>query len=209
MTNALNGMHGLDGLRATQGLQMEGVRVAFLVANEGIEEVELTEPWRAVVDAGGRPELVAPKRGMAETMNHLDRADRFPVDRTTDEVRASEFDAVVLPGGVANPDQLRRDAGAVDFIMAMFEAGKPLAAICHGPWTLIEGDLVCGRRMTSWPSLETDLRNAGATWVDREVVVCREGINAIVTSRKPADLRAFCRELTGVFAESAPVSASE
>jgi protease I len=123
---------------------LQNTRVAFVVANEGIEEIELLEPWQAVINAGGKPELVAPRRGLVETMRHLDRADRFPVDRTTEEVRAEDFDAIILPGGVANPDLLRQDAAAVDFIMAMFEAGKPLAAICHGPWTLIEGDLVCG-----------------------------------------------------------------
>jgi protease I len=187
--------------------QLHNVRVAFLVANEGIEEVELTQPWRAVVDAGGRSELVAPESGMAGTMRHLDHAGRFPVDRTTEDVRADEFDAVILPGGVANPDLLRRDAAAVDFLMAMFEAGKPVAAICHGPWTLIEGDLVCGRTMTSWPSLETDLRNAGAGWVDEPVVVCDGGINTMITSRKPDDLSAFCREFTKVFAQNQLVAA--
>jgi protease I len=188
--------------------QLQNVRVAFLVANEGIEEVELTQPWRAVADAGGRSELVAPKSGMAGTMRHLDHAGRFPVDRITDDVRADEFDAVILPGGVANPDLLRRDAAAVDFLMAMFEAGKPVAAICHGPWTLIEGDLVCGRTMTSWPSLETDLRNAGAGWVDEPVVVCDGGINTMITSRKPDDLSAFCREFTKVFAQNQLVGAA-
>jgi len=183
-------------------------RVAFVVANEGIEEIELLHPWRAVVDAGGTAELVAPQPGMVETMRHLDRADRFPVDQVTERASAGDYDAVVLPGGVANPDRLRRDAAAVDFIMAMFERGKPLAAICHGPWTLIEGDLVCGRTMTSWPSIASDLRNAGANWVDEEVVVCREGINTIITSRQPADLDAFCREMTGVFAESRLVSSN-
>ena len=188
--------------------QLQNVRVAFLVANEGIEEVELTQPWRAVADAGGRPELVAPESGMADTMRHLDRAGRFPVDRVTEDVRADEFDAVILPGGVANPDLLRRDAAAVDFLMAMFEAGKPVAAICHGAWTLIEGDLVRGRTMTSWPSLRTDCRNAGATWVDEEVVVCRAGRNPLITSRKPDDLWVFCREITSVFAETRLVDAN-
>ena len=178
---------------------LKHVRVAFVVANEGIEQVELTEPWKAVVNAGGQPELVAPKPGMAETMHHLDRAGRFPVDRTTDEVQAADFDAVVLPGGVANPDLLRQDAAAVDFIMSMFEAGKPVAAICHAPWTLIDGDLVRDRTVTSWPSLQSDLRNAGATWVDEPVVVCDDGINTIITSRKPADLGPFCREMTATF----------
>lgn len=185
------------------GHWMQDVRVAFLVANEGIEEAELLRPWHAVVDAGGKPELVATRPGMAETMRHLDKTGRFPVDRVTDEAHASDFDAVVLPGGVANPDQLRTDAAAVDFLMAMFEAGKPVGAICHGPWTLIEGDLVAGRTVTSWPSLQTDLRNAGAYWVDRDVVVCRNGINTLVTSRKPEDLGAFCRQLTDAFAPEA------
>jgi protease I len=179
--------------------QLHDVRVAFVVANEGIEEVELLRPWRAVVDAGGTAELVAPRSGMVETMQHLDRADRFPVDQITEQADVADYDAVVLPGGVANPDHLRTDGAAVDFLMAMFEAGKPLAAICHGPWTLIEGDLVAGRTLTSWPSLQTDLRNAGAYWVDRDVVVCRQGINTMVTSRGPDDLDAFCREMTAAF----------
>jgi protease I len=171
-----------------------------VVANEGIEQMELLQPWRAVLDAGGRAEVVAPQPGMVETMRHLDRADRFPVDRTTGSVRVDDYDAAVLPGGVANPDQLRTDAAAVDFLVALFESGQPVAAICHGPWTLVEGDLVAGRTLTSWPSLRTDLRNAGADWVDREVVVCREGANTLVTSRKPDDLHAFCRQLTTAFA---------
>jgi protease I len=188
--------------------ELKDVRVAFVVANEGIEEVELTQPWRAVVNAGGTPELIAPKPGMADTMHHLDKAGRFPVDCTTTQAHAEDYDAVVLPGGVANPDILRRDAYAVDFLMAMFEAGKPVAAICHGPWTLIEGDLVCGRTMTSWFSLETDLRNAGAGWVDEDVVVCRNGINTLITSRKPDDLSAFCREITREFAQTQLVGAT-
>jgi protease I len=175
-------------------------RVAFVVANEGIEEIELLEPWQAIINAGGHPELVAPASGMVETMRHLNRSDRFPVDQVTGRARAADFDAVVLPGGVANPDQLRQDAAAVDFLMQMFEAEKPVAAICHGAQTLIEGDLVRGRTLTSWPSLQTDLRNAGATWVDQEVAVCHDGINTLVTSRKPGDLHAFCRELTRAFA---------
>jgi protease I len=180
--------------------ELQNQRVAFVVANEGIEEAELLRPWRAVVDAGGTPELVASQAGMVETMRHLDRAELFPVDQVTDQARAEDYDAVVLPGGVANPDHLRTDVAAVDFLMAMFEAGKPVAAICHGPWTLIEGDLVAGRTLTSWPSLQTDLRNAGAYWVDRDVVVCRQGINTIITSRGPGDLAPFCRSMINVFA---------
>ena len=188
--------------------ELKNVRVAFVVANEGIEQVELTKPWEAVARAGGHPELIAPEPGLAGTMQHLDRADRFPVDRTIREVEARDFEAAVLPGGVANPDLLRRDAYAVDFLMAMFEGSKPVAAICHGPWTLIEGDLVGGRTVTSWPSLETDLRNAGAGWVDEAVVVCRHGINTLITSRRPDDLPAFCGELVNVFAETGAMVAA-
>ena len=180
--------------------ELAHTRVAFVVANEGIEQSELLKPWQAVADAGGDPQLVAPNAGMVETMCHLDRADRFPVDLVTDTTHAKDFDAVVLPGGVANSDRLRTDAPAVDFLMAMFEAGKPVAAICHGAWPLVEGDLVAGRTLTSWPSLQSDLRNAGAYWVDRDVVVCRQGINTMVTSRGPGDLVPFCRNLVDIFA---------
>jgi protease I len=176
-------------------------RIAFVVANEGIEQVELTEPWKAVVAAGGEPTLVAPKSGQAQAMNHLDKADQFPVDRTTGEVTVGDFDAVVLPGGVANPDQLRMDDKAVDFVKAMVEAGKPVAAICHGPWTLVEAKVLPGRTLTSWPSLKTDIVNAGGTWVDAEVMVCTNGPNILITSRKPDDLEAFSRELNKVLSD--------
>jgi protease I len=190
--------------------RLKGVRVAFVVANEGIEQVELLVPWRAVVDAGARPELIAPRPGMAETMRHLERGDRFPVDLPTARARAEEFDAVVLPGGVASPDLLRRDRHAVNFLVAMVEAGKPVAAICHGPCTLIEGGLVAGRTVTSTPSLQTDLRNAGAYWVDEEVSVCRDGggngdgsgHGVMITSRGREDLPAFCRAIIDTFAET-------
>jgi protease I len=184
--------------------EIEGVRVAFVVANEGIEEVELTEPWTAVLDAGGSPQLVAPKPGEVQAMHHLDEAGKFSVDGTTKEVRVADFDAVVLPGGVANPDQLRLDEPAVTFVKAMVDAGKPVAAICHGPWTLIEAEVVRGRRLTSWPSLRTDITNAGGHWVDEEVVVCTNGPNALITSRKPDDLKAFCHALTTAFAAVRP-----
>jgi protease I len=180
--------------------------VAFVVANEGIEQAELLRPWQAVTDAGGDPQLVAPHSGMVETMCHLDRADRFPVDQVTDRARAANYDAVVLPGGLANCDRLRTDAAAVDFLMEMFEVEKPVGASCHGPCALIDGDLVRGRTVTSSPSLQTDLHNAGASWVDRDVVVCRQGINTLVTSRSPADLGAFCREITAAFASPALVA---
>ncbi len=183
-------------------LELDGIKVAFLVANEGIERVELTEPWRFVLEAGGQPDLIAPKSGTAQTMNHLDKADAFPVDRITSEITSDEYDAVVLPGGVANPDQLRTDRPAVAFIKATFDAGRPVAAICHGPWTLVEAAVVGDRTLTSWPSLRTDITNAGGSWVDEEVVVCANGPNTLITSRKPDDLKAFGNELIQVFGKS-------
>lgn len=174
--------------------------IAFLVAPEGIEQVELTEPWQAVKQAGGTPKLVSTKAGEVQAFNHLDKADRFPVDATVDEVSVTDFDGLVLPGGVANPDFLRTVPGAVRFAKEFFDAGKPVAAICHAPWTLIEADVVRGRKLTSWPSLRTDLRNAGADWADREVVICTSGPNTLVTSRKPDDLKAFCQAAMDAFA---------
>src|SRR5215216_4055499 len=166
---------------------LSGTRVAFVVANEGIEQVELERPWEAVRSAGGEPHLIAPEPGTAQAFHHLDKADTFPVDRTTSEVSADDYDALVLPGGVANPDQLRTDEDAVAFVRAFFEQHKPVAAICHAPWTLVEADVVDGRTVTSWPSVQTDIRNAGGHWVDEEVVVDQ----GLVTSRKPDDLPAF------------------
>ncbi len=179
--------------------KLDGLQVAFLVANEGIEQVELTEPWTAVEEAGGRPVLLAPKAGEAQAMNHLDKADRFPVDQTLAEATASDFAAVVLPGGVANPDQLRLEQSALEFLTAIAQAGKPIAVICHGPWTLVEAGLVRGRTMTSWPSVKTDITNAGGHWVDEEVVVCREARSILVSSRRPDDLPAFCQAMVEVF----------
>ena len=173
------------------GSELVGKRVAFLTANEGVEQVELTAPWSAVREAGGRPALIAPGPDPVQAFNHLDRADRFPVDQTTSQVDPAQFDALVLPGGVANPDQLRLDPQAVAFVRSFFANGKPVAVICHGPWTLVEADVVRGRTVTSWPSLQTDLRNAGATWVYRELVED----DGLITSRRPADLPAFCRAL--------------
>jgi protease I len=170
-------------------------KVAFLVASEGIEQVELTEPWKAVEEAGARPVLVSPEEGRVQAFNHLDKADTFEVDVTTAKARVDDFDVLVLPGGVANPDALRLNDSAVAFAKAFVESGKPVAAICHAPWTLIEADVVRGRTMTSWPSLQTDLRNAGATWVDEELVVCEQGPGPLVTSRKPDDLPAFTKAL--------------
>jgi protease I len=181
---------------------IDGMRIGFIVANEGVEQSELREPWKAVQEAGGRPQLVAPEPGEVQTMNHLDKAETFPVDFTTSEVDADALDAVVLPGGVANPDQLRMDEHAVSLLKSMFEAGKPAAVICHGPWTLVEADLVRGRTLTSWPSLKTDIRNAGGTWVDEQVAVCSSGPNVLVTSRKPDDLPAFCKTALEVFSDA-------
>lgn len=171
-----------------------------MIANEGAEQVELTEPWQAVRDAGGSPELLAPEPGHAQAFNHLDKANTFPVDQTVGDADPAGYDALVLPGGVASPDQLRTVPEAVDFVRAMFQAGKPAAVICHGPWTVVEADLVRGRTLTSWPSLQTDIRNAGGTWVDTEVQVCTAGPNVLVTSRKPDDLPAFCKQLVEEFA---------
>ncbi|MFC7590442.1 type 1 glutamine amidotransferase domain-containing protein [Nonomuraea antimicrobica] len=178
---------------------LDGKTIAFLVAPEGVEQVELTEPWKAVKQAGGTPRLVSTAPGQIRAFDHLDRADTFAVDATVDDVDVASFDGLVLPGGVANPDILRTAPQAVRFARAFFDTGKPVAAICHAPWTLIEADVVRGRTLTSWPSLQTDLRNAGATWVDREVVVCDEGPNTLVTSRKPDDLKAFCQAATDAF----------
>jgi protease I len=177
-------------------------QVAFVVANEGIEEAELLRPWHGVVNAGAEAELVAPAAGMAQIVRGGSPVGRFPVDRVTDGARAAAYDAAVLPGGAVNADELRTDAAAVDFLMAMFEAGKPVATVSHGIIPLIDGDLLAGRTVTSCSSLQTDLRNARAHWVDREVVVCRHGINTLVTGRASADLGMFCRALTREFARS-------
>ncbi|MFB1046621.1 type 1 glutamine amidotransferase domain-containing protein [Streptomyces chrestomyceticus] len=168
------------------------MQVAFLVAPEGIEQVELTEPWQAVIDAGGTPKLVSTESGRVQAFHHLDKADTFPVDRTVDQAQVDDFDGLVLPGGVANPDALRMNEKAVAFARGFFDAGKPVAAICHAPWTLIEADVVRDRTLTSWPSLRTDIQNAGGTWVDEQVKVCTGGPNTLITSRKPDDLKAFC-----------------
>ena len=177
--------------------ELQGKKIAFLVANEGIEQIELERPWQAVEEAGGEPVLVAPEEGVAQAFNHLDKADRFDVDQVVGDADASEFDGLVLPGGVANPDNLRTDEDAVAFARAFFEAGKPVGAICHAPWTLVEAGVVDGRTLTSWPSLQTDIRNAGGNWVDEEVHVD----SGFVTSRKPDDLDAFCSKIVEEFAE--------
>ena len=177
--------------------KLQNKRIAFLVAPEGVEQVELTEPWKAVADAGGTPELLSTDSGEIQAFNHLDKADTFPVDRTVADANASDYDGLVLPGGVANPDFLRTDEDAVAFVRAFFEEAKPVGVICHGPWTLVEADVLKGRTITSWPSLQTDVRNAGGRWVDEEVVV-DEGL---VSSRKPDDLPAFCTKIVEEFCE--------
>ena len=180
---------------------LQGRRIAFLVANDGVEQVELTEPWQAIEHAGGTPTLIAPEAGAVQGRNHLDAADSFDADLALADVSADDYDALVLPGGVANPDDLRTRPEALTFIRSFVDAGKPVAAICHAPWTLVEAELVEGRRLTSWPSLRTDITNAGGEWVDQEVVVSDDGPNTLITSRKPADLTAFCREIVRAVAK--------
>ena len=175
---------------------LEGKRIAFL-CTEGVELAELNQPLEAVREEGAEAEVLSLEAGTFTGFNHLDKADEVTVDRVVSDADPSDFDALVLPGGVANPDFLRADEDAVRFVRGFFEQAKPVAAICHGPWTLIEADVVRGRTVTSWPSLQTDLRNAGARWVDEEVVVDQ----GLVTSRNPDDLPAFCAKLVEEFAE--------
>jgi protease I len=182
-------------------------RVAFLVAAEGIEQAELTEPWKAVTDAGHDAVLVSPESGSVQLFEHLDKAETRDVDLTVADAAGQDFDALVLPGGVANPDALRTDEAAVAFAREFVASGRPVAAICHAPWTLVEADVVRGRRLTSWPSLRTDITNAGGEWVDERVVVDGN----LVTSRKRDDLPAFCSALLealehGAASQEAPAS---
>ncbi len=163
-------------------------KVAFLVAAEGIERAELTEPWQAVIDAGHEAVLVSPDSGEVQTFDHLDKAEKRSVDVTVADARIEDYDALVLPGGVANPDALRTDDAAVSFVRDFFASGRPVAAICHAPWTLIEAKVLDGRHLTSWPSLQTDIRNAGGEWTDEELVIDGN----LITSRNPDDLPAFC-----------------
>ena len=175
---------------------LTGKTIAFLVAPEGIEQVELTDPWEAVQNAGGTPRLLSTESGSVQAYHHLDKGDTFDVDAVVGDADPDGYAGLVLPGGVANPDALRLDEDAVAFVRAFVEAGHPVAAICHAPWTLIEADGVRGKRVTSWPSLQTDLRNAGAEWVDEEVVVDGN----LVTSRKPDDIPAFNEMMLELFA---------
>ncbi len=176
---------------------LEGFKVAIVVA-DGFEQVEMTEPKQALEQAGAQARIVSPAKGKVQAWKHFDKAEQFPVDVPLDQADASQFDALLLPGGVANPDQLRMQPKAVSFVKAFFDAGKPVAVICHGPWTLVEADVVRGRMITSWPSLKTDLRNAGANWVDQEVVADQ----GLVSSRKPADLPAFNARMIEEFARA-------
>ena len=176
--------------------KLKGKKVA-IVAADMVEQVELVEPRKALEAAGAETELISLKPGEIRGFNHFDPADTFKVDRTAEEVDASEFDALLLPGGVGNPDQLRGDENVVSFVRDFFEAGKPVAVICHGPWTVVEAGVVKGRKLTSWPTLQTDIRNAGGRWVDQEVVVDQ----GLVTSRKPDDIPAFNAKMIEEFAE--------
>jgi protease I len=168
--------------------------IVFLTATEGVEQVELTEPRAALEDAGATTLLVSTEEGEVQAFDHLTKNDTFPIDRVVDDVDVDEVDALVLPGGVANPDNLRMHSSAVDFVRTFAETGKPISAICHAPWTLVEAGVVEGRTLTSWPSLQTDIRNAGGTWKDDEVIVCDGGPGLLITSRNPDDIPAFNRE---------------
>jgi protease I len=177
--------------------QLEGKRIAFLTADEGVERVELESPWEAIRDEGADVQLLSPGGDEVQGFEHLDKVRTFEADGKVSEADASDYDGLVLPGGVANPDQLRLDDDAIAFVRSFFEAGKPVAAICHAPWTLVEAGVVDGRTLTSWPSLRTDIRNAGGNWVDEEVHVDA----GLVTSRKPDDLDAFNEKAIEEFGE--------
>ena len=183
---------------AAQAGALRGRKVAVL-ATDGVEQVELVEPIRALREAGAEVHLIAPEAGEIQGLNHMEKGDRFPVDRTLAEASPGDYAALVLPGGVANPDTLRTDERAVAFARAFVEADKPVAAICHGPWLLVEAGVLKGRTLTSWPSLQTDIRNAGGDWVDREVAVDQR----LITSRNPDDLPAFCDKLVATLTAAA------
>ena len=176
--------------------ELNGKKIAFL-ATDGVEQVELLEPWRAVENAGGEPQLLSIQPGKIQGFDHLDKGEEFSVDKHVSQADVDDYAALVLPGGVANPDALRMDEDAVRFVKRFFESGKPVGVICHGPWTLVEAGVINGRKLTSWPSLKTDITNAGGNWVDEEVVVDA----GLVSSRKPDDLPAFCEKIIEEFAE--------
>ncbi len=184
---------------AEMNQRLKGKRVAILSDNEGVEEIELKGPLQALRDAGADVHLVAPEAGEVQAFNHLEKGSKFTVDQALGSVGSADYDALVLPGGVANPDNLRIDSKAVDFARSFFDEGKPVGAICHAPWTLVEAGVVEGRTLTSWPSLRTDIENAGAHWVDEEVHIDGN----LVTSRKPDDLEQFCHTLVEVFSGEA------
>ncbi|MDX1748689.1 MAG: type 1 glutamine amidotransferase domain-containing protein [Methylophaga sp.] len=181
---------------ANNSKSLQGKKIAFLVT-DGFEQIELTTPWEQIKLAGAETELIALEEGKVHGFNHLDKGDAFQVDKSVADVSADDYDGLVLPGGVANPDALRTDENAVKFVRGFFSEHKPVAAICHAPWTLVEADVLKGRKLTSWPSLRTDIQNAGGNWVDQEVVVDQ----GLVTSRKPDDLEAFCSKAIEEFAE--------
>jgi protease I len=185
--------------------ELQGKRIALLVDNEGVEQVELTETRNAVEAAGAETDLIAPESGEVQAFNHLDKADTFEVDKTVGDAKADDYDGAVLPGGVANPDNLRTHEDAVAFLRDFFEAGKPVASICHAAWMLVEADVVKGRKLTSFPSVQTDIRNAGGEWVDEEVVTD----SGLVTSRRPADLPAFNAKIVEEFAEGVHAEQAE
>jgi protease I len=176
--------------------ELQGKKIAFLAA-DGVEQIELVEPWRAIEHAGGEPELLSIQPGKIQGFEHLDKGEEFSVDKHVSQADPDDYEGLVLPGGVANPDSLRMDEDAVRFVKNFFETGKPVGVICHGPWTLVEAGVVKGRKMTSWPSLKTDIKNAGGNWVDEEVVVDA----GLVSSRKPDDLPAFCAKIVEEFGE--------
>jgi protease I len=176
--------------------KLDGKRIAFM-ATDGVEQIELTEPLKAVKNEGAQVDLISLENGEFQGFEHLDKGETFTADKAVADANADDYDGLVLPGGVANPDFLRADKDAVRFVRSFIEAKKPVGAICHGPWTLVEADVIKGRTLTSWPSLQTDIRNAGATWVDEEVHVDQ----GLVTSRKPDDLPAFCAKVVEEIAE--------
>ncbi len=180
--------------------KLDGCRVAIVVANEGVEQIELKSPREALETAGAEVVLIAPETGDIQAFNHLDKGEIFIAEQACAQSDVGDFDALVLPGGVANPDQLRTEESAVSFVHDFVTSGRPVGVICHGPWTLVEADAVRGRTLTSWPSLQTDLTNAGATWVDEPLVVCKEGPGPIISSRNPDDLPDFCNAIISEFA---------
>ena len=184
--------------------ELQGKRIAFL-ATDGVEQVELAEPWKAVENEAGEPELLSIQGGKIQGFEHFDKGEMFPVDKHVSQADADDYDGLVLPGGVANPDFLRMDEDAIRFVKSFFESGKPIGVICHGPWTLVEADAVKGRTITSWPSLRTDIRNAGGNWVDEEIVV--DG--GLISSRKPDDLPALCEAIVEAFGDGATAARAE